>query len=192
MEIVPLWCHDWHWSLSKDSGNTLSQMFALPSPFPRRLSNMWKRQTPCHPTPPPPHTHPSLHPVLASCEMMPFSVKLQRLCDKPPCQPAPRECRSNRNDLVMGPAKQWDTLWASWRWEVVPWAVAGLEGRTDSRPCLCRLRRCCCCTWRSCCWIAICWAVSCHRERERDGERGEECLCVKSRHQRFESYDGLV
>lgn len=47
---------------------------------------------------------------------------------------------------------------------VVPGAAMGLAGRTESRPCLCRLRRCCCCTWRSCCWMAICWAVNCEPE----------------------------
>lgn len=112
------------------------------------------------------NTFPTPQQFLQAVKWCRLSVKLQRLCDKALCQAAPRESRSNNNDLVMGPVRQWDALWASWWWEVVPWAVAGLEGRTDSRPCLCRLRRCCCCTCRSCCWMAICWAVSWQIERE--------------------------
>lgn len=45
----------------------------------------------------------------------------------------------------------------------------------DSRPCLCRLSRCCCCscwTWRSCCWNANC-CVETYRERESASEKGQ-------------------
>lgn len=72
------------------------------------------------------------------------------------------------------------TVTESMRNGLIPGAAMGLVGRTDSRPCLCRLRRCCCCTWRSCCWMAICWAVSCGREITTSLSKGLKCslLCV--------------